>query len=52
LSRFLEAVPIFEDYDAVQDASKLDQYIEQAQSDQGIHLSRHRIVLLAQKPAE
>jgi ubiquinone/menaquinone biosynthesis C-methylase UbiE len=52
LSCFLEAVPIFEDYNPVQDAAKLDQYIEQAQTAQGIHLSRHRIVLLAQKPAD
>ena len=50
LSRFLEAVPIFEDYDPLHDAARLDRYIEQAQTDQGIHLPRHRYVLLAQKP--
>lgn len=48
LSRFLEMVPIFEDYDPLNDAAELDCYIEQAQTDQGIHLPRHRYVLLAQ----
>lgn len=49
LDFFLQGVPIFEDYDSIQDASLLQEYASHFTSDKGIQLARHRLVLVAQK---
>lgn len=49
LDLFLQGVPIFEDFDSKKDKSKLEIYISKFQTAKGIKLSRHRIVLVAQK---
>ena len=46
---FLQGVPIFEDFDSGKDKSNLTKYVSKFQTDKGIKLSRHRIVLVAQK---
>ena len=49
LSRFLESVPIFTDYDPVADRDHLARYIATHKTEKGIALPRHRIVLVGQK---
>jgi SAM-dependent methyltransferase len=46
---FLQQVPIFEDFDTEKDKIYLERYVRKFTSDKGIQLSRHRLVLLAQK---
>lgn len=46
---FLQGVPIFEDFDSEKDKSKLTEYINKFQTNKGIKLARHRVVLVAQK---
>jgi SAM-dependent methyltransferase len=47
LDRFLQGVPIFEDFDPVADRELLQRYMSQAQTSKGIHLVRHRYVTVA-----
>ncbi|OGC47297.1 hypothetical protein A2713_00070 [candidate division WWE3 bacterium RIFCSPHIGHO2_01_FULL_35_17] len=49
LDIFLQGVPIFEDYDSVQDKDNLKKYVKKYGSDKGIKLERHRIVIVAKK---
>lgn len=49
LSRFLDAVPIFEDYDRVVDAELLDAYIGRAAEERGVLLQRHWYVVHARR---
>jgi SAM-dependent methyltransferase len=49
LSRFLEMVPIFEDYDQAQDRELLDRYVEAASRERGILMNRHWFVLHARR---
>ncbi|WP_052488656.1 class I SAM-dependent methyltransferase [Streptomyces sp. 150FB] len=51
LNRFLEMVPIFEDYDSVKDRDLFESYVEQESSDKGVHLARHWFLLHARKVA-
>jgi len=46
---FLQGVPIFEDFDSEKDKSKLTEYVNKFQTDKGIQLARHRVVLVVQK---
>ena len=50
LSKALESVPIFEDYDLVKDMGNLEKYVAAHTAPKGILLSRHRVVLVARKP--
>jgi ubiquinone/menaquinone biosynthesis C-methylase UbiE len=50
LSKALEGVPIFEDYDPVKDRGHLEKYVEAYTTPKGILLPRHRVVFVAQKP--
>jgi SAM-dependent methyltransferase len=49
LSRFLEAVPIFEDYDQARDKELFDRYVEAAAEERGILMDRHWFVLHARR---
>lgn len=49
LDLFLQGVPIFEDYDSVQDEGNLRKYTKEHQTDKGIKLERHRVVIVAKK---
>lgn len=49
LDVFLQSVPIFEDFDSEKDSSFLATYVAQFQTDKGIHLPRHRYVVVAAK---
>lgn len=49
LDIFLQGVPIFEDYDSIKDKEYLKKYVEKFQTEKGIYLPRHRIVLVAKK---
>jgi ubiquinone/menaquinone biosynthesis C-methylase UbiE len=51
LNRFLEMVPIFEDYDSAADKTLFDRYVAQASFDRGVLLSRHWFLLHARKSA-
>ena len=46
---FLQGVPIFEDFDSEKDSKLLKRYVEKFTTEKGIQLSRHRLVLVAQK---
>ncbi|MDJ1134785.1 class I SAM-dependent methyltransferase [Streptomyces iconiensis] len=50
LCRFLEVVPIFEEFDAERDAGSLDRFISRAQTERGIHFARHWVLLTVRKP--
>jgi SAM-dependent methyltransferase len=50
LDRFLQGVPIFEDYDPAGDRTRLDAYVRRHQTPQGVWLGRHRTVLVAKRP--
>ncbi|MDH6119216.1 SAM-dependent methyltransferase [Kitasatospora sp. GAS204A] len=49
LNRFLQLVPIFEDYDPVGDQQHFDRYVAQASAPQGVRLARHWFLLHAAK---
>ncbi len=49
LDAFLQGVPIFEDYDTGKDKDLLERYSQEHESDKGIELKRHRLVIVAQK---
>ncbi|QMU70506.1 class I SAM-dependent methyltransferase [Streptacidiphilus sp. P02-A3a] len=49
LRGFLRKVPIFEDFDPVDDQRCLDTFLQRATSPRGIHLARHWFVLVARK---
>jgi SAM-dependent methyltransferase len=49
LNVFLQSVPIFEDFDSEKDHSFLATYVAQFQTDKGVHLPRHRYVVVAAK---
>ncbi|MCL5435443.1 MAG: methyltransferase domain-containing protein [Patescibacteria group bacterium] len=49
LDRFLQGVPIFEDYDSERDRKFLEAYVKKFQKERGINLLRHRVVLIAKK---
>lgn len=51
LNRFLEMVPIFEDYDSAKDKGLFEDYLKQASSAEGVHLARHWYLLHARKIA-
>lgn len=46
---FLQGVPIFEDFDSEKDRPLLQKYVKKYSKDKGIEVSRHRIVMVAQK---
>ncbi|WP_406071915.1 class I SAM-dependent methyltransferase [Streptomyces sp. NBC_01020] len=49
LSRFLESVPIFEDYDRDSDRKLFDAYVSGASESRGVHLARHWFLLHARR---
>lgn len=49
LDLFLQSVPIFKDFDSEQDRARLEAYAAAFQTDKGIHLPRHRFVVVAVK---
>jgi SAM-dependent methyltransferase len=49
LDLFLQSVPIFQDFDSEQDRARLEAYVAASQSALGIHLPRHRFVVVAVK---
>lgn len=49
LDLFLQGVPIFEDFDSDKDKKFLEKYVARFKTKKGIQLSRHRVVILAQK---
>ncbi len=49
LDRFLQGVPIFEDYDSLSDLENLTYYIAANRTARGIRLGRHRVLIHAQK---
>jgi len=49
LDLFLQSVPIFEDFDSERDRARLEAYAAAFQIDKGIHLPRHRFVVVAVK---
>ena len=49
LDLFLQSVPIFEDFDSEKDRAHLEAYAAESQSASGIHLSRHRFIVVAVK---
>ena len=51
LDRFLQSVPIFQDFDSQKDRAFLETYVGSFKRDQGILLPRHRFITVAQKPA-
>ena len=50
LDLFLQSVPIFEDFDSEKDKSFLKAYVTAFQTSKGIHLPRHRFVVVGEKP--
>ncbi|HUD44041.1 MAG TPA: class I SAM-dependent methyltransferase, partial [Patescibacteria group bacterium] len=46
---FLQGVPIFEDFDSEKDKSALQEYVKNFSTNKGVQLSRHRLVMVAQK---
>jgi SAM-dependent methyltransferase len=52
LNRFLQGVPIFEDFDSEKDRRYLEAYAAKFQTDKGIHLPRHRFVAVVMKERE
>ena len=46
---FLQGVPIFEDFNSEKDKKKLTEYTNKFQTNNGIKLSRHRVVLVVRK---
>lgn len=50
LDLFLQGVPIFEDYDTEKDKTHLQKYVDKYKTEKGIKLSRHRVVIVLQKP--
>lgn len=49
LDLFLQGVPIFEDYDSVKDEGYLRKYAKKYETNKGIKLERHRVVIVAKK---
>jgi SAM-dependent methyltransferase len=49
LDVFLQGVPIFEDFDSEKDRLSLEAYAARFQTDKGIHLPRHRFLVVAVK---
>lgn len=49
LDRFLQGVPIFEDFDSKKDKKYLQKYASNFLTKKGINLPRHRVVLVAKK---
>ena len=49
LNIFLQGVPIFEDYDSVKDKKYLEEYVKKFQTEKGIDLPRHRIVVVVKR---
>lgn len=49
MDRFLQGVPIFEDFDSDQDKNHLEAYCKQFETPQGILLPRQRVVYVVQK---
>lgn len=49
LDLFLQGVPIFEDFDSEKDKINLTKYVNKFQTNKGVKLARHRIVLIVQK---
>lgn len=49
LDTFLQGVPIFKDYDSEKDKKYLEEYVRKFQTEKGINLPRHRVVLVAVK---
>jgi SAM-dependent methyltransferase len=49
LDLFLQGVPIFEDFDSKKDEKLLKAYVDKFETDKGIKLPRHRVVLVAKK---
>ncbi len=49
LDLFLQGVPIFEDFDSKKDNKLLSEYVAEFKTENGIKLSRHRIVIVARK---
>jgi SAM-dependent methyltransferase len=49
LDRFLQGVPIFEDYDSAGDRARLDAYVRRYRDARGVWLGRHRTVLVARR---
>ena len=49
LDRFLQGVPIFEDFDSEKDKPTLQKYVKKFSTSKGIQLSRHRLVMVVQK---
>lgn len=49
LDLFLQSVPIFEDFDSAKDKPLLETYVEVFQMSKGIHLPRHRFVVVGRK---
>lgn len=46
---FLQSVPIFEDFDSEKDRQFLEKYVTKFTTKKGIKLSRHRVIIVAQK---
>jgi ubiquinone/menaquinone biosynthesis C-methylase UbiE len=49
INRFLQGVPIFEDFDLEKDRRYLETYVAKFQTEKGIYLPRHRFVTVAMK---
>lgn len=49
LDLFLQGVPIFTDFDSKKDRKYLTEYVNKYQTEKGISLPRHRIVVVAKK---
>lgn len=49
LDLFLQGVPIFEDYDPAKDKQYLETYVDRNTSERGIHLTRHRVVIVGRR---
>lgn len=49
VDRFLQGVPIFEDFDSEKDKVTLQKYVKKFTTNKGIQLSRHRLVMVVQK---
>ncbi len=52
LELFLQGVPIFEDFDPEKDREPLEAYAAAFRTDKGIHLPRHRYIVVALKPID
>lgn len=49
LDLFLQGVPIFEDFDSSKDKKFLKEYVVKFNTEKGIKLPRHRVILVAEK---